>query len=281
MKLSLVLPSLFPNAAHRAIANLRATTRGVDYEILAVTPFEISGPNIRWIREEAPRGVIPAHAAAYAAMTGDMLVALADDVILADNWAAAALATFREREAGRSHFCLGLHQTNFVLSTVFGIYFPFFAVIRRPTLAAIGGYYDPIFVAHYADPDLALRVWKAGGRCERTPIPLISRVDREGVEAVDPPVRSSASAERAKAVFAERWASTYGRGWSMAVREDFNIDIDAVFELVVGEDLSVFLNDPIFKTLHRNYAANVARWQVKGPGVVAPQSAEQRPTGGS
>jgi len=61
VKLSLILPSLFPAAMRRTIENLHATTRGVDYEILAVTPFEVVGPNVRWIHEETPKGAVHAH----------------------------------------------------------------------------------------------------------------------------------------------------------------------------------------------------------------------------
>ena len=52
MKLSLTLPSLFPEPAMRAIENVRATVRDIDYEIVVVSPFEVSGPDIRWVKEE-------------------------------------------------------------------------------------------------------------------------------------------------------------------------------------------------------------------------------------
>lgn len=272
MKLSLVLPSIFPNALHRAIRNLQATTHGVDYEILAVAPFEVAEEGgVRWIREEAPRGGVAAHTLAYAQMTGDILVALADDVLLADNWAALCLKRFHEREGGRDHFCLGLHQSNFVVGAVCGIYFPFFAVLRSSTLRAIGGHYDPAYIAHYADPDLALRVWKAGGRCERTDVPLISRVAREGAESMDPPAKTGRSERQDIATFAGRWGSTYGRGWAFESMDDFNLDVDAVFELVVGDGCSIFLNDPVFKHLHDNYLRNAALWKIAGPGILPPK----------
>ncbi len=272
MKLSLVLPSLFPNALHRTIGNLRATTRGVDYEILAVTPFEVAEVGgVRWIREDESRGGVAAHTLAYSQMTGDILVALADDVLLVDNWAELCLKRFLAREAGRDHFCIGLHQTNFVVGAVCGIYFPFFAVVRASTLRVIGGHYDPAYVAHYADPDLALRIWKAGGRCERTDIPLISRVEREGEESIDSPAKTGRSEKRDIATFAERWRSTYGSGWRFESMEDFNLDVDAVFELVVGDECSIFVNDPIFKRLHENYLRNAALWKIAGPGILPPR----------
>lgn len=271
MKLSISLPSLFPQSLLRVLSNVQATTHEIDYEFLAVTPFEVSGPNIRWIREDVPRGNVAAHAAAYAAMTGDIMVALTDDVVLADDWAGVALAALEEREAASGDgrpFCLGLHQSNFAIGTVFGIYFPFFPFVRASTLRRVGGYYDPAYIAEYGDPDLGLRVWSAGGRCERTPLPLVTRGQREGHEDVEPPAKTSASQMRDMQTFAERWRERYGKGWSTKTTDDFNLNIDPMFELVVGEDYSVFFNDPLFKILYDRYAQNCARWDVRGAGVL-------------
>ncbi len=273
MKLSLILPSLFPAAIQRTIDNLQATTRGVDYEILAVTPFEVGGPNVRWIREEAPKGAVRAHIAAYESMSGDILVALSDDVILADNWAAIALANLERREVAGTPFGLGLHQTNFISGTVFGIYFPFFIVVRKVVLDVVGYYTDPEYIAYLADADLGLRIWHAGGRCERTELPLISRVPRPGKEDVDPATKSSTAQVKDVRRFTERWAPIYGRGWPIADLNDFNLDIDALFEVVVGNDYSIFLNDPVFKRLYANYGRNAAHWNLSGPGVSPPKSA--------
>lgn len=274
MKLSLILPSLFPAAMRRTIDNLHATTRGVDYEILAVTPFEVTGPNVRWIREEAPKGAVHAHIMAHERMSGDILVALSDDVLLADNWAQIALANLESRSRPSIPFGLGLHQSNFILGTVFGIYYPFFIVVRKAVLDAIGCYNDGTYVAHFADVDLGLRIWHAGGRCERTDLPLISRVPRQGREDVDPVTKSSnALVIQDTRHFTGRWAQIYGRGWPIESYEDFNLDVDALFEAVVGEDWSIFLNDPVFKRLLANYGRNAARWNLSGPGISPPKTA--------
>ena len=80
MKLSLTLPTLFPGPAARIIENVRATVRDLDYEIIVVGPFEVSGPEIRWIREEAPRGVGAAHTTACQSAIGDVVFPLVDDI---------------------------------------------------------------------------------------------------------------------------------------------------------------------------------------------------------
>lgn len=272
MKLSLALPSLFPQSFYRTHSNILASTHGIDFEILAVTPFEAQGPNVCWIREESPKGSVQAQVLAYEHMTGDILVTLVDDIALVGDWAKTALANLERREGTGRLFCLGLHQTNFVVGTVFGIYFPFFPFVRKGVLEATGGYLDPTFGAHYADPDFALRIWSAGGRCERTDLPLIERVLRANGEEADPPAKSGTTLARDMATFLERWRPIYGEGWSTETERDFNLDVDVLFEAVVGDEFSIFLNDPVFKRLYQNYGRNAARMKLRGAGISPPPS---------
>ncbi len=80
MKLSLTLPTLFPEPATRIIENVRATVRDLDYEIIVVGPFDMSGPDIRSIREETPAGAAAAHMTAYEHATGDLILPQFDDL---------------------------------------------------------------------------------------------------------------------------------------------------------------------------------------------------------
>src|SRR5689334_2533687 len=134
MKISLTLPSVFPDDLNRTLDMIYATTRTLDYEIVVVSPFEVAKPRVTWVREDEPRGNVPAQAAAFEHATGDFVVALSDDVVLADNWDGISVANFQERERGQKLFCLGLHVATRVIGTVFGIYYPFFPLARRTAL---------------------------------------------------------------------------------------------------------------------------------------------------
>lgn len=161
MKLSLTLPTLFPGPAARIIENVRATVRDLDYEIVVVGPFEVSGPNIRWVREETPRGSAVASATAYEHATGDVICPLTDDIELGDGWAAEGLQALLKFERGRP-YAIGIGQTNQIVGTVFGIYYPFFPMVRRATLDLVGGFFSPEYKHSFTDADFAFRIWSAG-----------------------------------------------------------------------------------------------------------------------
>lgn len=253
MKLSLTLPSLFPDALKAAVTNIYATTRSVDYEIVVVSPFEARGPHITWVREEQPRGNCHAHNVAFQHSTGDIIVALSDDALVLPGWDEQALAFLHERE-GDAPYALGLHQSNHFTGTAFGIYYPFFPMMRRRTIEAIGGYYPSEFRAHFADPDIGMRVWSAGGRCEFSPQPLIARVQRD-----EGPLErhKSASLDGDMRLFLSRWQPVYGAGWAGDELRDFNIDLDFVLGLLLTRDHTIHFNNPVLAGLARNYFANI------------------------
>ena len=115
-----------------------------------------------------------------------------------------------------------------------------------------GGYYSPDFSAHFADIDLSLRVWQAGGRCEPVFPPLLREfISRNGVPELQTKLSSY---KKDKEVFVEKWRESFGRGWSTKVRSDFcmNIKIGPVLDKVLN-DGTIFINDPRFCDIIRKY----------------------------
>jgi hypothetical protein len=77
MKLSFVLPTIFPTLAGGAIAAVHEAAADIEHEIVVVSPFEISGPGVRWVRERDPRGSIAECNFGFKHATGDILVLIA------------------------------------------------------------------------------------------------------------------------------------------------------------------------------------------------------------
>lgn len=254
MKLSLTLPSLFPDALAIAVGNIEATTWDVDYEIVAVSPFEVSGPRIRWVREETPAGNCHAHRMGFEASAGDVVVALSDDVRLVDGWATTYLQNFLASEQRNPQLCLGLRAGN-VLGTVFGIYYPYFPGARRSTIEAAGGYFSDEFRARFGDPDLALRVWTMGGRCEFTTQSLIAFDDRRSPEE-NARTHKDSALDRDTATFLAKWAPVYGEGWDTSHLRGFNLDMPLAAYMVLGRDNTVHFNTPAFAVLMDNVRVN-------------------------
>ena len=262
MKLSLTLPTLFPGPAMRVIENVRATVQGLDYEIVVVGPFEVSGPDIRWVREETPRGSAAASATAYEHSTGDIIFPLADDVELRPGWATEGLNALLKFERSRP-YAIGVGQTNGIIGTVFGIYYPFFPMVRRSTLDAVGGFFLPRFRQAFVDSDLAFRIWSIGGACGFTEGNYIDRISRK-IDLASATMTEQLEASKAALAksdtdaFVRLWGARYGHGWKTDHYRDFNIDVDPIFRMFVADGNTIYVNNALFAEAHQRYLRNRA-----------------------
>ncbi len=257
MRVSITLPSLFPDHLNKTISLIQARTRSVDYEIIVVSPFEVTGPRVVWVREDQPRGNVPAQRAAFAHATGDFVLAFTDDAELAPGWDAQCLQNFASRERGQELFCLGLNLRTRTVGTAFGIYYPFFPFARRSCFAKIGYFCEP-YKAHFADVDLGFRIWDAGGRCEFSEKPLVTLHNPIGREAS----HKNKTLTEDMASFVARWAPKYGAGWDTSQMTGFNIEIGPMEGLVFARENTIRFNDPKFKELFDNYISNSRQCRV-------------------
>jgi hypothetical protein len=244
MKLSLVLPSLFPTLVDGAIDAAREAAAGIDHEILVVSPYEIAREGVRWIPETAPRGSIAACNLGFAGATGDVIALIADDNRLAPGALKLALDHLAAREGACPTLLLGfprrVRHLTFV-GSVYGRYYPYFFVARPATLARAGGAFDEGFRKHFADPDLGLRVWAAGGRCEIVRDATIVDVDTRGAAGTAPDkALGSQAADFAR--FAQRWGATFP-DWGNE-QGGINLDLATDFLPLLGAGDTVELRDP-------------------------------------
>ena len=219
---SLSLPSLREENAELVIRHIEAHSAGVDYEIVVVSPFEIRGPRIVHVLEEEPLGNCSAHAAAYEASSGEYIITFTDDIIPTAGWLDGLPELLQAREAEHFPFCGGMHRANWLIfGTVYGLYYPYFPVLSRRSVEAIGGYFSRDYQAHFGDPDLAMRVWDAGGRCELMPGVKIYALHQ--LDQTDVAFHKRTSGARDMAAFQARWAEMYGGDYGERLR-DFNVD---------------------------------------------------------
>jgi hypothetical protein len=228
MKLSITLPSLFPDLLAQALESIRRNTVNVDYEVIVVSPFPVAGADVIWAPETEARGNCPAHAAALSQATGDIVLAMCDDMRPQPGWADRLLAFFLERERGAFPYACGLNVDGWPVGSVYGLYYPYFPVLRPASIKRAGGYFDPGFHAHFGDCDLGLRIWQAGGRCEFCRDARLSPLRTPIDEHAEAPTKHSARAVDL-ARFTRRWRSTYGVGWRDREIRDFNLNIPGRF----------------------------------------------------
>ena len=262
MKISILLPSVFPDHVAKAIDMIHATSGDVDYEIVVVSPFEVNKPKVRWVHEAVPRGTVPAHAMAYQHASGEFVLGFSDDVGLLPGWASQALALYERRAAAHKPFLMGLHARNRIVSTAFGLYYANFPFVQRTVLDQIGGYFYERYQAHFADPDLSLRVWAAGGRVEFSEKPLMIAEPESG------PLRDPGKTRRFKslaadmALFLSRWKDKFGAGWDTSHAHGFILDINPAIQLTTARDNTICMNTPRFKELCDNYQINIRQCRV-------------------
>src|SRR5882757_10109895 len=210
-KVSIILPSLRPKLAMQSLLAIERCSRGADYEVIMVSPFEPPGPHVTWIRETEARGNAAAHHQGYPAATGDYIVHLSDDVLPVPGWLDELTHRIDERERVHFPFVLGLQVALFQFSTVYGRYFAIFLALSRRSAEAIGGTFSTDYVAHFADADISMRAWHRGGRCENSDRPLLYYVPLERFFAISRHKQSSL--ERDCKTFVTKWGPSYGAGW--------------------------------------------------------------------
>ncbi|MBL8807410.1 MAG: glycosyltransferase [Rhodospirillales bacterium] len=243
MKISLVLPSLFAELIDGALEAAHEAAEGIEHEIVVVSPYEVSRPGVRWIREAEPRGSIAACNLGFAHATGDVIALIADDNRLTKGALRLALAHLTQREARCPTLLLGFPRQRAHLTfvgTVCGHYYPYFFVTRPTTLERAGGPFHEGFRKHFADPDLGMRVWAAGGRCEVVAGATIVDVDSRNGAGIAPDI-GLGSLQRDFELFHGRWGAHFP-AWGNST-EGLNLDVAIDFLPLIGQTDTVAIPD--------------------------------------
>ncbi len=228
MKVSVLLPTLYPKLSERAIASLREHgAEGVELEFIIVSPepFSDKGGDLVWVKESSPRGNCAANRLALEHATGEFVVCVSDDATYARGWLREALSFYRAHAPADRPYIVGLPIRGLV-GTCFGRYYANFPFFRRELLAkypAVGENFYPEWVsAHWGDVSLSMSVWHHGGEVHCLPVPIVAfQPDRMG--APESPVKLHAFKADTDE-FVARWSGKLGEGWPVETFKDFNID---------------------------------------------------------
>jgi glycosyltransferase involved in cell wall biosynthesis len=223
MKLSVMVPTLFPDLAQQSIRQIEMCTVGIDYEIVVVSPIPLFGPNIKWIKEDQPAGPNAAYKTAFENASGEFVAVVGDDILVQPYWAELLLKQALDGEIRHPAGPFVCSMTSGGFGTVFGMHFPFYTFARRQMLQNLGGLVRPqLFPADWADCDLGMRVWDAGGRCEFCKGTQFRGMNRGAVP--DRP-RESATLNRDTKTFLAQWGAKYRKNFDLARVRHFLIDI--------------------------------------------------------
>lgn len=241
MKLSVVLPTLFAELLPDAIDAAHAAAGDLTREILVVSPFDPGRSDVRWVPDPRPRGSIAAANAGFAAARGEIVALVSDDTRLTPGALTASVARLGTLPGGMAGFPRVVGGEPYI-GTVFGHYYPYFFALARATLERVGPF-DEGYRKHYADPDLALRIWAAGGRCEFLRDAAIVDVASRGTTG-EAPDKALGSRDADFARFLGLWGPKFDAAWGA---EEGGINLDLALDLVQlagGEAATCALRDP-------------------------------------
>lgn len=242
MKISVTLPSLDRDCLQRTLENLNDTTLEHELDVIVASPFEVeditlSRGHVTWIEDIQMSGCVHAHWLAAQAATGEFITSFADDHSYALGWDVMAVDNFVRRERlfrsefyerdpvalpGPGPFSLGLRQISDTphVGTMFGIYYPYFPLMRLREARAVGGWYDASrYCNGFSDPDLGMRVWAGGGRCEWADQQTITPRPEDRARRGSPDYLEDAT------VFLLVWAERYGAGWDLEWVRGWDLDV--------------------------------------------------------
>lgn len=241
MKVSITLPSLYPESLYRTLNNLASATQMAVLEVIVVAPFRNEGwvfpkGKIIWVEDTKQDGCNSAHNLASLHATGDFMFAWADDHTFIDGWDTLAFENFYRREAifrstlpgfkTEGPFILGLRQIQSGpdvggrVGTIFGKYYPYFPLARMDDVKRVGGWFSAEYKHGWGDPDFALRVLEAGGMCEWADDPSINVNIEEDQARHGPKTVQNADVSR----FLNKWTPKFGVNWPTDLR-GFNRDV--------------------------------------------------------
>jgi len=212
-ELSILLPSLRPDAVARKVKEFSETNTDVDYELIVVSPFDVQGDRVRHIPEKERNGVIYAINQAYAHSSARYIVLWSDDAIpepgclrnilnFVKQKPVPFLASFRRRgRDGKEH-----EQW-----AVYGKLYAGWLCADRETFNLVGGLFNPEYKNYWADPDLSLRVWEYKGEV------LVCDDAWINVEQIDDQVKKDnlkSSFSKDTETFFSHWHDKLGKGKS-------------------------------------------------------------------
>lgn len=246
MELSVLMCSIRPSHARDAIERLRPDLAAFEHEIVVVSPFEVEGPRIVWVREEAPRGSVNAANLGFSALRGRLFLQASDDVAFDRGsvpTAARQLAAMRANDLP----CVGFAHRRGAQDyahAAYGHYVPGFYLAPTDAVRSLGAdLYDPQFTAAWADQDLGLRIWAAGGRCE---VATAGGVQNFGVGARQPIAAgmNEDNTSREFAAFAAKWTPRQPPYWGNDIRSVAQPVARKLLPLVDAEGLTIAASTP-------------------------------------
>jgi hypothetical protein len=211
-EISILLPSLRPEALAKSIQEFADTNSNVDYEIVVVSPFEVKGTNVVWIKEETPKGSVLATNIAYSNSCGEYKMYFSDDVSPTKG-CLRNMINFMNTKESPFVGAFKMIRPNGGEIGPFGAYnrlYACYGCVNGTTISKLNGLFDSSFEYSWVDIDLSLRCWLANGKVEicKDAIVIPRQIDDELYRS-----HRGDSFNRDVETFLNKWHSILGEGY--------------------------------------------------------------------
>lgn len=167
-EITIIIPSLREKLLQRRISEWEESNTGVDYEIIVISPFQVFGGKITWIKDNPPfKGSVNATDKGCAIAQGKYIVYMSDDV-KPTKGCLRNIIEFMDKQ--KIHPFLGafkMIKPNGSEIGPFGVYNRFYAcygcISKEDLMLLYGTLFKPSFKYSWADCDLSLRIWDKKG----------------------------------------------------------------------------------------------------------------------
>jgi len=167
-KLSVVVTSkLVRETLYTCLDSITEFTKEVDYEIVLSVPDKLAPLEIcmyPYIKVVSTRkvGVIAAVNTGLYCSSGELVVWLADDIVVSEGWASRAIEALEKAESIFQILSYVVWERGLkILRTIEGVPGANFSLMKKSFVEKLG-YMDESYVSYGADTDFAMRVYKSG-----------------------------------------------------------------------------------------------------------------------
>lgn len=156
------------------IDRINETSKGIPYEIIVVSPDNLeldNYPNVKFIKEEKKQGNLEAERIAEKLAQGEYLMPIGD-YFLFEKDCLKNLIEFCDKQPDEMLLTSPKIHGFWCMQpecTVFGKYYTRLPFIHRKWLDKIGGLVDSRYKYNHGDVDLAMRVYRNGGKVKPCP----------------------------------------------------------------------------------------------------------------
>lgn len=219
IKLSIILPSLKPKQLEECLYSI------LEYTFL---PFELvfvidDIENFQFLKKLTPEyflkkvtilfdtkkiGTVYPINLGLEKCVGEYIVTLSDDARVTPCWADEMYDFLQKQDQSKpllGNFRVYDKNGEYGPIGYLGNMFSMFPFIKRSDIDKVGGYYLSEYNAHYGDPDLGMRVWKANGQVITCPYAWIYHVSNWDMVHKSNYDRYFAKDE---VIFAKKWANS-------------------------------------------------------------------------